>query len=415
MLQPVGDDPGPAERLDDTRRRCRHDDRRLTVRGREPVARRGEADLCAERAQLVHAALAPRDLDGIGRLRGRGSGERLLELVHPLQQGAELELSEELLHRRAVGRLDDQRVEVDVQRDLAVDRREPLRVGGVLCGVRQRLPPLRARHGVEVGVDALHAAELDEELCGRLVADPGDAGDVVGGIALEPDEVGDHVRPDPVALDDPLGRVDDDVLHPARGHHDADVVGGELERVAVGRDHADLVPGILRHAGERADDVVGLLALDLQVAVAERLDHRLEPRLLLAQEVGHRLSVGLVVGGDLEPSGRLGVPRHEHRPRPVVHEHPHEHVAQPQEGVRGEALHRLQLLGQGVERPVRKPVPVDQEDVALLGGRVVEVQVLRLGLLDGRHHEKRIRGDGRRAGDRLRRRWRPPTPPRPTA
>ena len=70
-------------------------------------------------------------------------------------------------------------------------------------------------------------------------------------------------------------------------------------------------------------------------------------------------------------------------------------LRQAQEGVRREALHRLELLGQGVERPVRKPVAVDQEDVALLGGRVVEVQVLRLGLLDGRHHEKRIRGDGR--------------------
>ena len=411
------DDARVAERLNDAgRRRCHHN-RRLAVGDREPVARRGNADLGAERAQLFGTTLAPRDLDDLGRLRRQRSGQHLLQLVHPLQERAELELAEELLHRRAVGRLDDKRVEVDVERDLAVDRREPLRVGRVLRGVGQRLAPLRARHGVEVGVDALHAAELDEELGGRLVAYPRDAGDVVGRVALEADEVGDHVRPDPVALDDALRRVDDDVLHAARGHHDADVVGGELERVAVGRDHADLVPGVLRHPREGADDVVGLLPLDLQVAVPERLDDRLEPRLLLPQEIGHRLSVRLVVGRDLEPARRLGVPRHEHGPRPVVHEHPHEHVAQAQEGVRREALHRLELLGQGVERPVRKPVAVDQEDVALLGGRVVEVQVLWLGLLDGRHHEKRIRGDGRPAEAAIgfAARWRPPTRRRRTA
>ena len=62
-----------------------------------------------------------------------------------------------------------------------------------------------------------------DQLPGRLVADPGDARDVVGGVALEPDEVGDLVGPDAVAGLDAAGRVDLHVGDAARGHHQADV------------------------------------------------------------------------------------------------------------------------------------------------------------------------------------------------
>ena len=46
--------------------------------------------------------------------------------------------------------------------------------------------------------------------------------------------------------------------------------------------------------GEARDHVVGLVALDPHVLVAERLDQRLEVRPLLAQQVGPRLALGLV-------------------------------------------------------------------------------------------------------------------------
>ena len=143
---------------------------------------------------------------------------------------------------------------------------------------------------------ALERAVLRDQLAGGLVADPGDARDVVGRVALEPDEVGHLLGRDAVAGEDALGRVDVDVGDAARRHHQADVVGAELERVAVGRDDAGLDPRLVGARGERGDDVVRLPALELEVPVPERLDDRAEVRELLPQEVRHRLPVDLVVG-----------------------------------------------------------------------------------------------------------------------
>ena len=93
---------------------------------------------------------------------------------------------------------------------------------------------------------------------------------------------------------DALGRVDVDVGDAARGHHQRDVVGHELERVAVGRDDRRLDPRLVGAVRERRDHVVGLPALELEVAVAEGLDDRAEVRELLAQQVRHRLALYLV-------------------------------------------------------------------------------------------------------------------------
>ena len=112
-------------------------------------------------------------------------------------------------------------------------------------------------------------------------------GDVVARVALQADEVGDLGRLDAVARLDSLRRVDLDVGDASRGHHQADVLGHELERVAVGRDDARLHAGLVGLGRERGDDVVGLPALELEVLVPERLDDRPEVRELLAQEVGH--------------------------------------------------------------------------------------------------------------------------------
>ena len=105
---------------------------------------------------------------------------------------------------------------------------------------------------------------------------PGTPGMLSGGVALEADEVRDLLGRDAVAGLDALGRVDLRILHAARRHHQADVLRHELERVAVGRDDAGLDPRLVGARRERRDHVVRLPALELEVAVAERLDDRAE-------------------------------------------------------------------------------------------------------------------------------------------
>ena len=97
-------------------------------------------------------------------------------------------------------------------------------------------------------ITLLDRAVLRDQLAGGLVADAGDARDVVGAVALEADEVRNLLGPDAVARLDALRRVDVHVAHAARRHHQRDVVGDELERVAVGRDDGRLDPGLVRAA-----------------------------------------------------------------------------------------------------------------------------------------------------------------------
>ena len=105
------------------------------------------------------------------------------------------------------------------------------------CSVRfcLRLAPLISSTDVE---HLLERPEALQQLGGGLVADPGDARDVVARVALEADEVGDQLRRDPVALDHALAVVDARVGDPAGGGHDPDAVVDELVGVAVaGDDH----------------------------------------------------------------------------------------------------------------------------------------------------------------------------------
>ena len=88
---------------------------------------------------------------------------------------------------------------------------------GVLAQV---LAPLLARDLVDVLEHLLERPVLLQQLGGGLVADAGDARDVVRGVALQPDEVGHELGRDAVALDHALAVVDAGVGDPARGGHD---------------------------------------------------------------------------------------------------------------------------------------------------------------------------------------------------
>ena len=180
---------------------------------------------------------------------------------------------------------------------------------------------------------------------------------------------------DAVAREDAFGRVDVDVRDSPRRHHQGDVVADELERVAIGRDDGGLDPGLVGPRGERGDDVVRLPALELEVPVAERLDDRAEMRELLGEEVRHRPAVDLVLRIQLLAVGGAGVPGDGDALRPVVGEELEEHVREAEEGVRREALARRELLRQCEVRAVGEVVSVDEEELGVACGAVVELEL----------------------------------------
>ena len=241
---------------------------------------------------------------------------------------------------------------------------------------------------VDVVEHVLERSEAGDELAGSLVADAGNARDVVGGVALEADEVRHFLGRDAVAGLDARGRVDVHVRDAARRHHQAHVVRAELERVAVGRHDARADPGLVCARRDRGDDVVGLPALELEVAIAEGLDDRPEVRELLAQQVGHRPALALVLLRHLEPMGRPGIPGDGDALRLVVDEQLEQHVDEPEQRVRRKPLRRRQLLGQREERTVGEVVPVDEEEPRLARRSVVE---LELGSLGGLRHGPSLR------------------------
>ena len=356
--------------------RARRDDDLVAERDRDASLVGGRSPAIWTRQQTVPCLLTPGDR-GAGR-DPLARGHRLVELVDAPEQRAELELPERLAQLRAVGRREHELGGVAVELEIAPHRREHLRGARLVRELGQVLPS-RRRQLLDVLEHPLERPVLRDELPGGLVPDARDARDVVGGVALEPDEVRDLVGPDPVARLDALRRVDVDVAHAARRHHQADVLRDELERVAVGRDDARPDPLLVGARRERRDHVVGLPALELEVPVAERGDDRPEVRELLAEQVRHRPAALLV--DDLDRLGlrvavhRAGVPGDRDALRPVVGEQLEEHVREAEQRVRGEALARRELLGQREERAVREVVAVDEEELGLARRGVVQVEL----------------------------------------
>ena len=91
-----------------------------------------------------------------------------------------------------------------------------------------------------------------QQLGGGLVADARDAGDVVGGVALEADQVGDPLGRHAVALDHALAVVDLGVGDAARGGHHPHPVLDQLVDVAVAGDDHHVDPLLAGALGEAA-------------------------------------------------------------------------------------------------------------------------------------------------------------------
>ena len=175
---------------------------------------------------------------------------------------------------------------------------------------RQGLGPTdrQGRHNIQLLIKLFEAAiDSHQQAGGGLGANARNAGNVVGRVTHQRQIVDDLLRSDAEFL---LNALD---VHRATGHgvDQGNVAVHQLRHVFVtGRDHHRAAGGRAA-AGQGADHVIGLDALDAQQREAKS-DHALMQRLdLQAHVIGHARAVGLVFGVHLiAKRPTLGVENH---------------------------------------------------------------------------------------------------------
>ena len=222
--------------------------------------------------------------------------------------GVELELDQQLFKLRLVGRLHLEGFEVNRARRIAEDGGQAPGEQRLLAVGLQRL--LRAAgQFAGMGQQVVQRTILADELDGRLLADAGHAGDVVRGIAHECQHIHDLFG----ALDAPARQ---DLRHaenfrPFRSPgrlEDERVRRHKLAEVFVRRDHVGLEAFLLGALHQRADEVVGLVAVAHEHRDVEGLEHAPHVRERRTDVFGHFLAVRLIVGElDVALRGRRGV------------------------------------------------------------------------------------------------------------
>ena len=219
---------------------------------------------------------------------------------------------------------------------------------------------------VGVGDDLVERAVLADEGARLLGADAGHAGDVVGRVALEAVEVWHELGRDAVVeVVDALGGHDVDVGDALAGGDDVHALGDELVHVAVASDKQHVVAGRLAAAGQGAQDVVALPALELghgDVHVAQQL---LDHGELLVQDRVHGRALRLVLGQHLHAHAGLAlVERADDTVWLELLDELHEHRQEAVDGGGGAAVGRGHRGRNGVEGAVHERVAVDHGDGA---------------------------------------------------
>ena len=187
---------------------------------------------------------------------------------------------------------------------------------------------------VDVGDDAVEAAELVDPLGGGLVADAGHAGQVVAGLADQGGLVAVARRGHEVLRLDRLGGHPPDLGDAAHRVEDGDVLVGQLERVAVAGGDDHLHAGVAGLGGEGGDHVVGLVAGLLHHRDAQRLEDLLDQADLAQERLRGLGPAGLVFRVFL---GAERLPGHVERDHDVrrllVAQHVDQHRREAEDGV----------------------------------------------------------------------------------
>ncbi len=229
---------------------------------------------------------------GLGRLQFP-----LLLAQHALAQRGEFELAEHLEHLLLVGGIEVERLVVQFHGYIGDDGSEAL-AHAPLFGVGTYVLLLLALQFIDALEHALQAAELLHQFHGGLLADPGNAGDVVHCIAHEAQDVLHLLgRPQPAPpLAHLLGAHDLGLPTALPGLVDHDPVGYELPEILIGRDHEGDIALGFGFFGQGADHIVGLEAIAFDHGDVEGLDDAADVGHVAPDVVGHFLPVGLVFG-----------------------------------------------------------------------------------------------------------------------
>jgi len=244
--------------------------------------------------------------------------------------------------------------------------------GDEFPGQKSAFAPFQKSFARSLGLDlfgvlecGLEGAELLDERDGGLLAHSLNPGDVVGGVAHQAEDVADLLGRDAEALDD--GLAVNDLVVAAADVEEFDVVADELHEVLVAGDDVALPAFGLGLPGDRAYQVVGLVARALDGRDAEALGHLVNQRQLLGHLVGHLLARGLVVGELLVAKRRLrAVEDHRDALRRLL-------LQQAQEA-RRVAVNGAGVLALGVVEGV-----ADEREIGAIGeGRAINEEESRL-------------------------------------
>ena len=212
-------------------------------------------------------------------------------------------------------------------------------------------------------------AELGDQRPRALLADAGDALDVVAGVSHQGEDVDHLVRPHPELLlhrrlVEP-GSVVARVEYP-------DPIVHELEEVLVAGDDGHVEVRRHRPRGQGPDHVVGLEALAGDDGDPQRRARVVHLGNLLDEVFGHRTPVGLVVGRELVPEGRpLEVERGRDELRGLLGDQLAQHRDEAVHRVRGASVRSRQPANR-VIGAIHLGVAVDEEQTRA-GGHEVRV------------------------------------------
>ena len=280
-------------------RRCRERqaDNRRAHRGRSvgQYAQREPPGAAKAPGQFLHI------VDRVDRpisLGNRAGGWRVF-----LDECPEAELVENLEAPLARPAPVPQRFRIELDRYIGPDFRELAALPRRVDVRKEPFTVALVLHLGRVREEILQRSVLRDQLLRALVADAGNPLDVVDRVAHQREDVDDKLRWDAELLLDALGVVPGALF---LGIPDADPIADELKEILVAGHDRHLETGGRRLFRQRPDHIVGLEALGSKDRHAERLACGMHHRNLFGELVGHRCTVGFVVGYELVAEGWTG-------------------------------------------------------------------------------------------------------------